>query len=127
MVVPSLPAKSNAIAGEIDQSTPKEQPPRKLSGKRTALANTTSGERRRKASADGIILSGKETEGAQLDSRLVGFERYASMVAGAFTTQFALSLTPVNPARSFRACAPVLFDFKLAKRRNLIPGSRKAG
>jgi len=52
-------------------SAPKEQPPRKLSGKRTLATPTASGKRRtlgfdRDASADGIILSGTATDGASV-------------------------------------------------------------
>jgi hypothetical protein len=60
-------------AGETGRMpAPKEQPPRKLSGKRTAQSHKTlerdadSG-KRRDASADGITFSGKKTEGAPDD------------------------------------------------------------
>jgi hypothetical protein len=48
---------------------PKEQPPRKLSGKRTLVTLTASGKKTPKGfgpdvSADGIILSGTATDGA---------------------------------------------------------------
>jgi len=53
------------IVGERSfELPPKEQPPRKLSGKGTTI-HKTSGERLRTESADGITLSGAKTEGAR--------------------------------------------------------------
>src|SRR5215467_8552431 len=56
-------APTEIIAGEIGLPTPKEQPPRKLSGKRTAMVDVLWKEAR-VAPADGITFSGKHTEGA---------------------------------------------------------------
>ena len=57
--------KACAAAGEIGTSpTPKEQPPRKLSGKRTANRYKLLERDTHKVSADGITISGKHTEGA---------------------------------------------------------------
>src|SRR5437660_1089768 len=56
-------AHTEIIAGEIGLPTPKEQPPRKLSGKRTAMIDVLWKEARI-APADGITFSGKHTEGA---------------------------------------------------------------
>ncbi|GFE65355.1 hypothetical protein KIN_24290 [Litoreibacter roseus] len=49
--------------GRTRQLVPKEQPPRKLSGQRTDIADKTL-ERGAKAPAEGIAISGERTEGA---------------------------------------------------------------
>jgi len=49
--------------GELVQPVPKEQPPRKLSGKRTVFGTHTL-ESVAHAAAEGITISGKRTEGA---------------------------------------------------------------
>ena len=56
------------IAGEIGLPTPKEQPPRKLSGKRIVVTDALWKEAR-VAPADGITFSGKHTEGAPIQRR----------------------------------------------------------
>jgi hypothetical protein len=47
-----------------DEPVPKEQPPRKLSGKRTSSGQTELWREAPKALAEGITISGKGTEGA---------------------------------------------------------------
>jgi hypothetical protein len=59
------PKNSKMLSRErSERSTPKEQPPRKLSGKRTANSNKLLERDTHKVSADGITISGKHTEGA---------------------------------------------------------------
>jgi len=59
--------------GEIGFPAPKEQPPRKLSGKRTTGDNTLKNGDVLLAPtpADGITLSGTQTEGAPMPNRLM--------------------------------------------------------
>ena len=61
----------HAVAGEIElfsieKPAPKEQPPRKLSGKEDRDTLHQPLERDTSVSADGITISGKQTEGAHL-------------------------------------------------------------
>jgi hypothetical protein len=63
-----LTVSRRIAAGETGREpAPKEQPPRKLSGRWTARCIDSG--KRRDASADGIILSGKDTEGAPNDQQ----------------------------------------------------------
>jgi len=58
--------------GELDLPVPKEQPPRKLSGKGTVARKTKTLESGVNAPAEGITISGERTEGAsKLALRLV--------------------------------------------------------
>jgi hypothetical protein len=78
---PRVSLKSTCCSGrDRTNPTPKEQPPRKLSGKRTANRNQLLERDAFRVSADGIIISGKGTEGAHEQAEKFSFERCASMM-----------------------------------------------
>ena len=112
---PRVSFKSTCCSGrDRTNPTPKEQPPRKLSGKRTANRNQLLERDALRVSADGIIISGKGTEGAHEQAEKFSFERCASMMTqkrSRTRTDSALPTYLCPPYLCARSCALAAMSF----------------